>query len=83
MFAGADTVQAGFLAHYLNERRTRRARLRADLALVAEAHHDFEAALGRPDEDWQGWYAGRLEELGWRRGPAPYSPVELEEEELS
>lgn len=30
-----------------------------------EAHHEYEEGLGRPDEDWAGWYAGfMVKELG-------------------
>jgi hypothetical protein len=29
---------------------------------AAEAHHTYEATLGHPDENWQGWYAQHMVE---------------------
>jgi hypothetical protein len=31
--------------------------LEALLVAASEAHHDFEAASGKPDENWANWYA--------------------------
>lgn len=27
---------------------------------TAEAHHKYETAQGKPDDDWQGWYANHI-----------------------
>lgn len=34
--------------------------IEALLRAAAEAHHVYEAKLGHPDENWQGWYANHM-----------------------
>lgn len=36
------------------------------LERAGEAHHSYEKGLGKPDEDWAGWYAGEFMRSGFR-----------------
>ncbi len=64
-----ETPWSEFYANYLNQRIKAGGHEGIDekaLAKVFEeagaAHHDFETKLGKPDEDWPGWYANFVSE---------------------
>jgi|688.fasta_scaffold357416_2 hypothetical protein len=61
---GKETPWQEFYAHYINERlkasgheQMNEEELTRLFKETGNAHHDFEEKLGKPDEDWAGWYA--------------------------
>lgn len=50
--------------------------LRDLLAQAAAAHHVFETESGKPDENWQGWYANHmLRQMRNDFGRSPSNPL--------